>query len=473
MRKMRRRERGDMADNQVAAPVAQDESSREGKIFTKIAWRLLPLLFVGYFFAYLDRINVGFAKLQMASELNYSDAVYGFGAGIFFIGYFLFEVPSNLVLAKVGARRWIARIMITWGLISTGFVFAGDLPWGPVSEAFGLTDAEFSFYALRFLLGVAEAGFYPGVILYLTFWFPERRRAFAISLFMTAIAFSGVFGSPLSGAIMQYFDGVGAVSGWQWLFILEGLPTVLLGLLFLAILPDGPRTARWLTPNEREVVESRLERDRAATPAHKIHHRVSQAFKDVRVWTLSIAYLLSATAFYAVIFWMPTLVEESGIDPGDYMVVGLLTMIPWSVAAVVMVLWARHSDRTGERRWHTGLPLLFSALGLVLLALGGEDPFVAISGLSLVAGGCLSSIVVFWSLTATFLSGMAAAGGIAMINSIGNLGGHFGPDLIGRIREANAGDSTAAFLVLAVGTVLGAVLAYMAPAMGRQTSASS
>lgn len=459
-----------MAANPASMSGAQAESAQEQEVFARIAWRLLPLLFVGYFFAYLDRINVGFAKLQMAAELNYSDAVYGFGAGVFFIGYFLFEVPSNLVLARVGARRWIARIMISWGLISTSFVFVGDIPFGPVSAAFGLTDAEFGFYLLRFLLGVAEAGFYPGVILYLTFWFPERRRAFAISLFMTAIAFSGVFGSPLSGAIMQYFDGLADVSGWQWLFLLEGLPPVFLGLLFLVILPDGPQTARWLSPEERDIVEARLQGDKAAMPDHANLHLVSKMFLDIRVWVLSLSYLACATGFYAVTFWMPTLVEEVGLDPGDYMAVGLLSMIPWSVAAVAMVLWARHSDRTGERRWHTTIPMLVAAIGLTMLALVGEDPVAAIAGMSLVAGGCLSYIGVFWSLPASFLTGMAAAGGIAMINSIANLGGHFGPDLIGRIRDASGGDSTAAFLVLAVATVLGALLVYIAPALKARPS---
>ena len=230
----------------------------EAATFRKIAWRVIPLLFLGYIVAFLDRVNVGFAKLQMADDLQFSDAVYGFGAGIFFIGYFVFEVPSNLILRKVGARIWIARIMISWGVISSAFVFTGSIPWGPVSAGLGLTDEQLTFYVLRFLLGAAEAGFFPGVILYLTYWFPAQRRAQMVALFMTAIAVSNIIGSPVSGAILQFMDGASGMRGWQWLFMLEGIPSVVMGLVILAFLADHPRTAKWLEPDERELVLAQI-----------------------------------------------------------------------------------------------------------------------------------------------------------------------------------------------------------------------
>ena len=223
----------------------------ENATFHKVAYRIIPFLFLCYIVAFLDRVNVGFAKLQMAGDLHYSDAVYGFGAGIFFIGYFIFEVPSNVILERVGAKVWIARIMITWGLISSAFLYAGDIHWGPIATAVGATDAEFSFYFLRFWLGVAEAGFFPGIILYLTYWFPGARRARMVALFMTAIGVSNVIGSPVSGAIMQYMDGAFGWRGWQWLFLLEGIPSVILGFLVLVVLPDGPKSSKWLTPERR------------------------------------------------------------------------------------------------------------------------------------------------------------------------------------------------------------------------------
>jgi MFS family permease len=442
-----------------------DARGFESATFAKVARRLVPLLFAGYFVAFLDRVNVGFAKLQMAGDLHYSDAVYGFGAGIFFIGYFLFELPSNLILTRVGARLWIARIMITWGVISSAFVFAGVMHWGPVAPAFGCTDAEFSFYVLRFLLGVAEAGFYPGVILILTFWFPAERRAQMVAWFMTAIAASNVIGSPISGAILQFLDGAQGLRGWQWLFLVEAVPSVLLGIIILAILPNGPESARWLSQKERDLVAERVSADEPAKAELGQRHNVVDIFTDLRVWTLALIYFCAVLAFYAVNFWMPTIVEEIGIDKGDYLEVGLLTMIPWGVAAIAMVAWARHSDRTGERRWHFIIGILTATVGLFMLAFVGHAPVASIVGLTLVTAGVLAGVVVFWSLPTAFLSGAAAAGGIAWINSLANLAGYFGPDLIGRIRTATGGDATAAFLVLAAAALLGALLTYAIPAI--------
>jgi MFS family permease len=422
----------------------------ENATYAKIARRILPLLFAGYFLAILDRVNVGFAKLQMADELGLSDAVYGFGAGVFFIGYFLFEVPSNLILVRVGARKWIARIMLTWGVVSAAFVFLGMLRWVPLSALFGLTDAQFSFYLLRFALGVAEAGFFPGVILYLTYWFPSRRRAHAMALFIVAIPLASALGSPVSGLILEWLDGAGGVRGWQWLFLIEALPAVVLGLVVLARLPDRPNKAPWLTGRERKLVAARLAEDAAEAPAGSGRGALGAILLDWRVWALALADFLRAMVNNVLNFWMPTLVQDLGIPKGDYLEVGLITAIPWGVAAVAMVVIARHSDSTGERRWHMTLPLLLAAVGLLLLAFAGHAPVLSVLALTMVAIGAMAWLAVFWTLPTAFLSGIAAAGGIAWINALSQLGGFVGPDLLGRVRAGNAGDDSIAFLILAV-----------------------
>ncbi|HXX10255.1 MAG TPA: MFS transporter [Burkholderiales bacterium] len=444
----------------------------EKTTFDKAAWRLIPFLFLCYIVAFLDRVNVGFAKLQMAPDLKFSDAVYGFGAGIFFIGYFIFEVPSNVILERVGARIWIARIMITWGIISSAFMFTNAIHWGPIAAMFNATDAEFTFYALRFLLGVAEAGFFPGIILYLTYWFPGSRRAKMVAMFMTAIAISNVVGSPVSGAIMQFVDGVNGWRGWQWLFLLEGLPSIIVGLLVFVLLPNGPKSAKWLTTQEQELIVQRV-RDEEA---HKQHlgqrHSFMDAFRDGRVWALALVYFCGVVCFYAVNFWMPTIIQELGIDKRDFLKVGLLSMIPWGAAAIAMVLWGQHSDRTGERRWHAAGGLLLALTGLVGLALVGHAAVASIFALTLVTVGLLSWVVTFWSLPTAFLSGTAAAAGIAWVNSVGNLGGHFGPDLIGRIRTVTGGSSDAAFYALAAVALLGALIIIFLPGTQHKTATS-
>src|SRR3954464_2674180 len=435
----------------------------ENATFHKVAYRIIPFLFLCYIVAFLDRVNVGFAKLQMAGDLHYSDAVYGFGAGIFFIGYFIFEVPSNVILERVGARVWIARIMITWGIISSAFLYAGDIHWGSIAAAFGCTDAEFSFYFLRFWLGVAEAGFFPGIILYLTYWFPGARRAKMVALFMTAIGVSNVIGSPISGAIMQFMDGAYGWRGWQWLFVLEGLPSVLVGLMVFVLLPNGPRQAKWLTAQEQDMVLQRIKEEEDSKFELGKKHHFLDAFRDYRVWALAVVYFCGVVCFYAVNFWMPTIIQELGISKTDFLLVGLISMIPWGLAAVAMVVWGAHSDRTGERRWHAAGGLLVGIVGLIGLALVGHSPVPSILALSLVTVGILSWVATFWSLPTAFLSGTAAAAGIAWINSVGNLGGHFGPDLIGRIRTATGGASEAAFYTLAAVALLGAVIILVLP----------
>lgn len=417
-------------------------SRSETALYNRVFWRLIPFLFLCYVVAFLDRVNVGFAKLQMAGQLGFSDAVYGFGAGIFFIGYFLFEVPSNLVLEKVGAKIWIARIMVTWGIISSCMM---------------LVETEFWFYTLRFLLGAAEAGFFPGVILYLTYWFPSAQRARMTALFLTAVAISNVIGGPLSGSIMQFLDGVYGWQGWQWLFLLEGVPSVLVGLLVLVFLDDNPGKARWLTEDERALVLRHLAEDEAAKATLGLRHRFTDVFRDGRVWALCAVYLSMMVGFYGVNFWMPSIIQEFGIDPHNYLEVGLLSMVPWGAAIVVMVINGTHSDRTGERFWHVILPMLVASAGLLGLALVGHARLPSMICLTMITCGLLSAIAVFWSLPAAFMSGTAAAAGIAWINSLGNLGGFFGPDLIGRIRTATDSNEMAFFALSAL-MLLGALV---------------
>ena len=430
----------------------------EEATYKKVAGKLIPFLFLCYIVAFLDRVNVGFAKLQMASDLQFSDAIYGFGAGIFFIGYFIFEVPSNVILEKVGARVWIARIMITWGLISAAFMFTGDIHWGSIATLFHCTDAQFTFYFLRFWLGVAEAGFFPGVILYLTYWFPGARRAKMVALFMTAIGTAQLIGSPVSGAIMQYMDGFAGWHGWQWLFLLEGIPSVIIGIMVLFILPDGPKKTTWLTEPERDLLVRRIEEDNASKSGLAGKHHMGDAFKDGRVWALAFVYFALATCFYALGFWMPTIIQELGIDKKDYLKVGLVSMIPWGTSIAAMVYWGSHSDRTGERRWHCAAGMLVVMAGLLLLAYAPKAPVTAMIALTLITSGWAGCVCTFWSLPTAFLSGTAAAAGIAWINSVGNLGGFVGPDLIGTIRTMFGGKAEAAFYALAVLALVGAIV---------------
>jgi MFS family permease len=429
----------------------------EQATYAKLTTRLIPFLFLCYIVAFLDRVNVGFAKLQMAGDLQFSDVVYSAGAGIFFIGYFIFEVPSNVILERVGARLWIARIMITWGIISSAMMYTHQIPWGPIPALFGLNNAEFSFYFLRFMLGVAEAGFFPGIILYLTYWFPSEIRARKVALFMTAIAISNVIGSPVSGAIMQFMDGAYGWRGWQWLFLLEGIPSVLIGFLVFALLPDGPRKASWLTQAEQDLVLRRIEEDHAAKKDLGQKHSMRDAFGDGRVWALSVVYFCGVVCFYAINFWLPTIVQELGIDKKDFLKVGLVSMIPWGIAAVAMVVNGHHSDKTGERRWHSAGGLLVALVGMLMLTIGGHNPIIGIVGLTLITSGILSWVACFWSLPTAFLSGTAAAAGIAWINSVGNLGGYVGPMAIGWVRD-HYQSGNVAFYALAGCALVGALI---------------
>jgi len=381
--------------------------------YAKVAWRLVPFLCLLYVFNILDRSNVGFARLTMQDDLGMSQAVFDLGYGIFYLGYLAFEVPANFLLRRFGARVWIARIMITWGLVSCATMAVT----GPVG-----------FYAVRILLGVAEAGFFPGIILYLTFWFPARERAKVVALFMLAIAFSGVFGNPLSGAIMQYLDGVGGLRGWQWMFLVEGVPSILLGVAVLFYLPDGPDQAGWLTAQEREQIRDELRREeRQQTRGHGADWL--RALVDGRVWLLICVYFTVAVGANASGAHFPKLIEANFPDRGKFEI-GLLAALPHLCAAVAMVLFAASSDRTGERRGHVAVAAFLAAAGWALGA-GATEPWLVLAGLCLAQMGMMSMLPCFWAMPASFLSGAAAAGGLALINSVANLGGLFGPSILG------------------------------------------
>jgi len=396
-------------------------SELERRTVRKISWRIVPFIMLLYFIAFIDRVNIGFAALTMNKDLGFSSAVFGLGAGIFFLGYFLFEVPSNLILNKVGARLWIARVMITWGIISAIFAFI---------------KGETSFLILRFLLGVAEAGFFPGIILYLSFWFPARYRAGVVSLFMAAAPISVVLGSPLSSALLE-MDGLLGLKGWQWMFILEAIPAFLLGFVVLKFLTDKPELARWLKDDERAWLVNEMNAEHAAKNATGASHSIWRGLADPRVLALSLIYFGTSAGLYTLGIWAPQIIKEFGLST---LAVGFLNSVPPTVAVIAMVLWARHSDKTNERTWHVVIACLTAAVGLALAGWAGSWVSV-VAALALVNIGISSAKPPLWAMPTMFLSGSAAAAGIATINSIGNLGGFVGPTLIGWIK-----DSTGSFL---------------------------
>lgn len=411
--------------------------------YRKIAFRLMPFLMLCYFCAYLDRVNVGFAKLQMMSDLQFSEAVYGLGAGIFFIGYFLCEVPSNIVLHKVGARRWIARIMITWGILSGCFAFV---------------QTEWQFYTLRFLLGVAEAGLAPGLLLYLTYWFPSYRRARMTVLWFIAIPISGMIGGPLSGLIMDRMSGVHGWFGWQWMFVIEAIPTVIVGLLVLAVLKDSVQDANWLTQDEKNLVKQELAQDNQ----HKEGHAsVKEFIADKRLWLLAGIYFCVVMGQYAITFWLPTLIRNSGIS--DNWHIGLLTSLPYMCAIVVMILAGRSGDHFQERRWHLIIPMCAGALALTFATLFASNLTLSLICLCIAASGVLTASSLFWMLPTNFLGGVSAAAGIAAVNSFANLAGFCSPYLISWVTTNTGSNAIGMFLITAV-LIFGASLVLRVPA---------
>ena len=404
----------------------------------KIRRNLLPFAFVLYIVNYLDRINVGFAALQMNRELGLSDATFGLGAGLFFIGYFLFEIPSNLMLHRVGARAWIARIMISWGVVAIAMAAVRGVA---------------SFYLLRFALGIAEAGFFPGIIFYFTLWFPAREQARALALFMTASPLAGVIGGPVSGTLLV-MHGIAGLSGWQWLFVLEGLPAVILGVVVLRFLPDGPEDAQWLNADEKRWLADTLERERENIKEHGLAGTLTSS----KVWLFSALYFAIVTGLYGVTMWLPQIVK--GFGGLNNFEVGLIAAVPFLVAAMAMVTIGRSSDRRGERKYHVAASAFAGALGLALSAVA-PNPLIALAALSMSAAGIWGTMGPFWSMPSAFLGGAGAAAGIALINSVGNLGGFVGPYLVGVVRQMShsfSGGLAAMALMLAVAGCLALAL---------------
>jgi len=416
-------------------------SVQSDQLISKITWRILPLLFVCYIIAYIDRINVGFAKLQLREVMGVDETmfgwVYGLGAGLFFIGYFLFEIPSNLIMQRVGARFWIARIMIIWGIVSVAMMFIRSTS---------------SFYIMRFLLGVAEAGFYPGVILYLTYWFPLKARARTIAFFATGGVIAGIIGSPLSGMILD-LDGLVGLAGWQWLFLLEGVPAILMGLVVFLFLPGSPEKAKFLSANEKQWIKAKLEEENNSQEK-KSHSHFSDVLLSRRVWLLCFIYFLLNVGGYGYEMWLPSIVQ--GFTGMSYSMVGIVNAIPYLMAAIAMLLVGRHSDKTGERRWYVAFAATSSAIGFAFSAYL-NNPYLAMAALTLALVGLKSTMGPFWALSTAFLSGTAAAGGIALINSVGNLGGFAGPLLVGFIKD-RTGDSRIALWFLGGALLLMGIL---------------
>jgi MFS family permease len=414
------------------------DGSLESTAYHKVDVRLLPFLFLCYILAYLDRVNVGFAKLQMLKELSMSDAAFATGAGIFFIGYFFFEVPSNVLLKKFGARMWIARIMISWGVISACMIFV---------------KGEWSFYGMRFLLGLAEAGFFPGVIFYLTLWYPSKLRASRTAWFVAAIAVSGVVGNPVSGWIMDKLSGAMNLAGWQWLFLSEGIPSVIVGIWVIFYLDSSIEEAKWLTAEDKALLTSNL----IAEDKHKTEHKLADAFKSGKVWVLCAIYFTLMIGLYGIAFWLPTIVKAFGIK--GYLGVGLITAIPYSVAVIGMILLSVHSDKTGERRLHYVFNVTAGAVGLVLSGVFASNPVWAIVFLSIGTLGVIGSMPLFWPLPSAFLAGTAAAAGIGIVNSVGNLGGYFGPNIPIWARLISSNRSAALYIIAGI-LMVGAFLTY-------------
>ncbi|MBB5391742.1 MULTISPECIES: MFS transporter [unclassified Herbaspirillum] len=422
--------------NPAAAAQPMDGESAVGrrviaKLHRKIVWYCFFLFMINY----LDRVNVGFAALTMNADLGLSAKVYGLGAGIFFLGYIAFEIPSNMILHRVGPRIWIARIMITWGLVGC---------------AMAMIQGAWSFYALRFLLGLAEAGFAPGVLLYMTYWFPKKERGKAVAGFMLATVLSSVVGAPLSGWLLSSTHGWAGLSGWQWMFILEGLPAVIMGVVTLFYLVDRPEQGKWLNAEERQWLTSTLAAEQQSNASHA-QHDFATIFRDPRMWILTLIYMFNAVAIYGVVLWLPQIVKSLG-GLNNFQT-GLVAAIPFICAAVGLVLVARSSDRTGERKLHTACAGLCGGVFLAASALA-PSPLLGLVLLCIAAMGLWATLGVFWTLPTQFLAGAAAAGGIAMINGFAQIGGFVGPYLVGWIRESTQSFSTA-LLVLAMSPIIG------------------
>lgn len=415
-------------------------SATVNAVYRRITLRLIPFLFICYVAAYLDRINIGFAQMQMRHDLGFSDAVYGLGAGIFFAGYFLFEVPSNLILEKIGARKTLIRIMMLWGLTSASMMFV---------------KSPGAFYVMRFMLGVFEAGFFPGMIFYLTYWYPAERRGRVMALFLTAVAMAGVLGGPVSGWALNNLDGLHGLQGWQWLFLVEGLPSCLLGIVAFFYLDDNPRDARWLSDAEKTIVLHELAKDDDASSMFA-GHTFGGALKNARVYSLAFVWFTFICGVYAISFWLPALIRGAGVS--DAYSIGMLSAIPYGVAAITMVLVSRHSDRTRERRWHTAACAIIGAIALSAIAGTGSDLTRALACISVATAAIFTLQPLLWAIVTDFLAGTrAAAGTIAFINSLGLLGGFVSPSMLGFIKSTTGSLNNGLFAVSAL-LIVGALI---------------
>jgi D-galactonate transporter len=422
------------------APDQGQDISRNA-LYRRITLRLIPFIFICYLFNYLDRVNVGFAKLQMLDALKFSETVYGLGAGIFFIGYVLCGLPSNLALNRFGPRRWIAVMMIAWGSLSTCLLFV-------------TTPTE--FYALRLLTGAAEAGFFPGVVLYLSRWFPADRRGRIMALFMSAIPVSGLLGGPFSGWILEHFAaGQHGLAGWQWMFLIQGLPTVVLGILAIKLLSDGYYKAAWLSPAERQLIEADLKADAASKPATS-GDSVLSVLTNPLIWTFGFVYFCIQSGVYAINFWLPSIIKNMGFD--NPLLIGWLSAIPYLLAGVFMIIVGRSADLRNERRWHLVVPMLMGAIGLLIAVNFAANPTIAILGLSIATMGALTGLPMFWPMPTALLSAGAAVAGLAIINSVGQMAGFLSPYLVGFIKD-QTGSTDAALYSLAGLIVVGSLVA--------------
>jgi D-galactonate transporter len=423
----------------AARPIPRVDDHVEA-VYSKVSWRIMPLLVICYLVAYLDRINIGYAQLQMKQTLPFGDAVYGLGAGIFFVGYFLFEVPSNLMLEKIGARKTLLRIMVCWGIVAAIMLFV---------------QTPTQFYVLRFLLGAFEAGFFPGVILYLTYWYPPARRGQMIAIFMAATTIAGVIAGPLCGGIMKWMNGVNGWHGWQWLFLVQGLPASILGMVAFFYLQDKPEDAQWLDSREKKVLRDHLEHDQGLVQGAG-HGSIWQMLKDPKVYTLSLVYFLLLGATYTMVFWAPTLIKSWGI--ADLFLVGIYSAIPNVCGVIGMVLIGRSSDKRKERRWHFAFCVATAALGLYITTLTTGNLTGSMIGLCIATVGIASATPLFFTATSEYLSKEAAAGGIALVSSLGNLGAAVSPPVTGAINAATGNPVNSMYLVIALYLLAGAIL---------------
>jgi MFS transporter, ACS family, tartrate transporter len=414
-------------------------AAEEHALVRKMAWKVLPFLLVAYLICIIDRLNVGLAALTMNPELGFTATIYGWGAGLFFIGYFIGEVPSNLILSKVGARIWFARIMMTWGIFAI---------------AMGFISGNVSFFVIRFLLGIAEAGFFPGVIYYLTLWFPAEYRGRIFGLFIIISPLNNTIAAPLGGLILKYFNGVGGYPGWRWLFIIEGIPTLFLAYLCLRLVTDRPDKATWLTDAEKQHLRDKLQREAESRTDTK-HLSLWQTLAHPKVLLFAVVYTSLAIGIYGLSLWMPQLIKGMGVT--DSFHIGLIMAVPYLIATVCMVLWSRHSDKTKERVFHCAGALALGAVGMVSSAFI-QSPVLAMVALTFAAIGMYCSQPVFWAMPATYLTGVAAAGGIAFINSVGNLGGFIGPYTVGWLKD-HAGGFQAGLVFLGACLLTGSIVA--------------